>query len=112
MDAYTENRLKRFSDELDNITSNMENMEYYGSAEGVVFATVNGKHELLRVEITPSELYPENAERLQALFPMGIISEPENSLQKRNTLALYPPASPRSPAITTSLVRPPSRFAI
>ena len=72
MDAYTENRLKRFSDELDNITSNMENMEYYGSAEGVVFATVNGKHELLRVEITPSELYPENAERLQQLIVEAI----------------------------------------
>lgn len=72
MDAYTENRLKRFSDELDNITSNMENMEYYGSAEGVVFATVNGKHELLRVEITPSELYPENAERLQCLIVEAI----------------------------------------
>ena len=56
MDAYTESRLHRFNDELENMTDTMETMEYYGSAEGVVFATVNGKHELLRVEITPSEL--------------------------------------------------------
>ena len=68
MDAYTENRIKRFSDELENMTDNMTNMEYYGSAEGVVFAAVNGKKELLRVEIDPKELYPENADRLQKLI--------------------------------------------
>lgn len=72
MDAYTESRLHRFHDELENMTDNMENMEYYGSAEGVVFATVNGRHELLRVEITPAELYPENAERLQRLIVEAI----------------------------------------
>ena len=72
MDAYTESRLHRFNDELENMTDTMETMEYYGSAEGVVFATVNGKHELLRVEITPSELYPENAERLQRLIVEAI----------------------------------------
>ena len=72
MDSYTENRLKRFSDELENMTDNMTNMEYYGSAEGVVFATVNGKKELLRVEIDPKELYPENAERLQRLIVEAI----------------------------------------
>lgn len=68
MDAYTENRIKRFSDELENMTDNMLGMEYYGSAEGVVFATVNGKKELLGIEIDPKELYPENAERLQKLI--------------------------------------------
>ena len=68
MDSYTENRLKRFSDELENMTDNMTSMEYYGSAEGVVFATVNGKKELLGIEIDPKELYPENAERLQKLI--------------------------------------------
>ena len=72
MDTYTESRLHRFNDELENMTDTMETMEYYGSAEGVVFATVNGKHELLRVEITPSELYPENAERLQRLIVEAI----------------------------------------
>ena len=72
MDAYTESRIARFSDELDSMTDNMQNMEYYGSAEGVVFATVNGKHELLGVEINPSELYPENAERLQRLIVEAI----------------------------------------
>ena len=68
MDAYTESRIKRFSDELENMTDNMTSMEYYGSAEGVVFATVNGKKELLGIEIDPKELYPENAERLQELI--------------------------------------------
>ena len=72
MDSYTENRIKRFSDELENMTDNMTNMEYYGSAEGVVFATVNGKKELLHVEIDPKELYPENAERLQKLIVEAI----------------------------------------
>ena len=72
MDDYTKSRIARFSDELDSMTHNMESMEYYGSAEGVVFATVNGKHELLRVEITPAELYPENAERLQRLIVEAI----------------------------------------
>ena len=72
MDAYTESRLHRFNDELENMTDTMETMEYYGSAEGVVFATVNGKHELLRVENTPSELNPENAERLQRLIVEAI----------------------------------------
>ena len=72
MDSYTENRLKRFSDELESMTDNMSNMEYYGSAEGVVFATVNGKKELLRMEIDPKELYPENAERLQRLIVEAI----------------------------------------
>ena len=68
MDAYTESRIKRFSDELENMTDNMTSMEYYGSAEGIVFATVNGKKELLGIEIDPKELYPENAERLQKLI--------------------------------------------
>ena len=68
MDSYTENRIKRFSDELENMTDNMTSMEYYGSAEGIVFATVNGKKELLGIEIDPKELYPENAERLQKLI--------------------------------------------
>lgn len=68
MDSYTENRIKRFSDELENMTDTMTNMEYYGTAEGVVFATVNGKKELLSVEIDPKELYPENADRLQQLI--------------------------------------------
>lgn len=72
MDAYTENRIKRFTDELENMTDNMTNMEYYGSAEGVVFATVNGKKELLHVEIDPKELYPENADRLQRLIVEAI----------------------------------------
>ena len=72
MDAYTENRIKRFTDELENMTDNMTNMEYYGSAEGVVFATVNGKKELLGVEIDPKELYPENADRLQKLIVEAI----------------------------------------
>ena len=72
MDAYTESRIARFSDELDSMTDNMQNMEYYGSAEGVVFATVNGKRELLRMEIDPKELYPENAERLQRLIVEAI----------------------------------------
>ena len=72
MDAYTENRIKRFTDELENMTDNMTNMEYYGSAEGVVFATVNGKKELLSVEIDPKELYPENAQRLQKLIVEAI----------------------------------------
>ena len=72
MDSYTENRIKRFSDELENMTDNMTNMEYYGSAEGVVFATVNGKKELLRMEIDPKELYPENADRLQRLIVEAI----------------------------------------
>ena len=72
MDSYTENRIKRFSDELENMTENMTGMEHYGSAEGVVFATVNGKKELLGVEIDPKELYPENAERLQRLIVEAI----------------------------------------
>lgn len=72
MDEYTKNRTKRFTDELENMTNAMEAMEYYGSAGGVVFAAVNGRHELLRVEITPKELYPENAERLQALIVEAI----------------------------------------
>ena len=72
MDTYTENRIKRFTDELENMTDNMTNMEYYGSAEGAVFATVNGKKELLHVEIDPKELYPENAERLQKLIVEAI----------------------------------------
>ena len=72
MDAYTENRIKRFTDELENMTDSMTNMEYYGSAEGVVFATVNGKKELLHVEIDPKELHPENAERLQKLIVEAI----------------------------------------
>ena len=72
MDAYTESRIARFSDELDSMTDNMESMEYYGSAEGVVFATVNGRHELLHVEIDPKELYPENAKRLQKLIVEAI----------------------------------------
>ena len=72
MDDYTKSRIARFSDELDSMTDNMESMEYYGSAEGVVFATVNGKHELLRVEITPAELYPENADRLQKLIVAAV----------------------------------------
>lgn len=67
-DDYWDNRTKRFLNELDSITDSMETMEYYGSAEGVVFAAVNGKHELLRVEIAPTELYPENAERLQKMI--------------------------------------------
>ena len=79
MDSYTENRIKRFSDELENMTDNMTNMEYYGSAEGVVFATVNGKKELLRVEIDPKELYPENAERLQKLIVAAIAEAVEDA---------------------------------
>lgn len=72
MDAYTKSRLDRFTDELENMTDNMVNLEYYGGAEGVVFATVNGKKELLKVEIDPAELYPENAERLQLLIVKAI----------------------------------------
>lgn len=72
MDDYTKGRLDRFTDELESMTDNMVNMEYYGSAEGVVFATVNGKKELLKVEIDPVELYPENAERLQKLIVEAI----------------------------------------
>lgn len=72
MDAYTKSRLDRFTDELENMTDNMVNLEYYGGAEGVVFATVNGKKELLKVEIDPAELYPENAERLQSLIVRAI----------------------------------------
>ena len=79
MDSYTENRLLRFNDELENMTDNMKSMEYYGSAEGVVFATVNGKHELLRVEIDPRELYPENAERLQRLIVEAILEAHEDA---------------------------------
>lgn len=72
MDDYTEGRLERFTDELNSMTENMTSMEYYGSAEGAVFATVNGKRELLRVEIDPKELYPENAERLQQMIVEAI----------------------------------------
>ena len=72
MDAYTENRTKRFLSELDSMTDAMERMEYYGSAEGAVFAAVNGKHELLSVEFDPKELYPENAQRLQRLIVEAI----------------------------------------
>ena len=79
MDSYTENRIKRFSDELENMTDTMTNMEYYGTAEGVVFATVNGKKELLAVEIDPKELYPENAERLQRLIVEAIRSANEEA---------------------------------
>ena len=79
MDAYTENRMKRFSDELENMTDTMTNMEYYGSAEGVVFATVNGKKELLAVEIDPKELYPENNHRLQRLIVEAVRSAIEEA---------------------------------
>ena len=79
MDSYTENRIKRFSDELENMTENMTGMEHYGSAEGVVFATVNGKKELLGVEIDPKELYPENAERLQTLIVAAIAEAVEEA---------------------------------
>lgn len=72
VDEYTRIRTERFVNELDNMTSNMENLEYFGSAEGVVFASVNGRRELLSVEISPSELYPENAERLQTLIVEAI----------------------------------------
>ncbi len=79
MDSYTENRIKRFSDELENMTDTMTNMEYYGTAEGVVFATVNGKKELLAVEIDPKELYPENADRLQTLIVEAVRSAIEEA---------------------------------
>ena len=68
MDEYTRSRTERFLNELGSMTDTMENLEYFGSAEGVVFASVNGKHELQSIEITPTELYPENAERLQRLI--------------------------------------------
>lgn len=68
LDDYLESRLERFAYELETMTEQMEALEYYGSAEGLVYARISGKGELLGVEITPSELYPENAQRLQQLI--------------------------------------------
>lgn len=72
MDDYTLGRLDRFTDELSNMTDNMEQLTYYGSAEGLVFACVNGRKELLSVEIALELLHPEQKQRLDTLIVQAI----------------------------------------
>ena len=61
-DFYTQSRLARFTDELDNKTSNMESLEYFGTA-GDVYVAVNGRRELLRTEIAPDTTADEDTLR-------------------------------------------------
>lgn len=61
-------KAKRMLHYLDNIDRTFDDFLFYGVADGVVFVTLNGKREILNIEIAPSEQYPENEERLQALI--------------------------------------------
>ena len=67
-------RMQTYMETIDDV---WDDLEFYGVAEGVVYVTMNGKREITRLEITPTELYPENASRLAELILRAIDSAKE-----------------------------------
>ncbi len=52
---------------MEDIDNAFNDLLFYGTANGMVFVTINGKRKILNIEITPNELYSENADRLHQL---------------------------------------------
>lgn len=88
LDRDKANRMFSYMDSIDEVWNDLE---FYGVAEGVVYVTMNGRGDITRVEITPAELYPENADRLSRLILEAIDSAKEElQYAERERIMLIP----------------------
>lgn len=72
---------QKMQEQMATTQAELEEKTYTASAGGVVSATVSGKHEIVRLEIAPEAIDPDDVQMLEDLV-MGAVNEAMRAADK------------------------------
>ena len=66
-------QVQKMQEDMENLQADLDEREYTAtSGGGVVSATVNGKHQITKLTISPDAIDPEDAEMLEDLVTVAV----------------------------------------
>lgn len=80
---------RKMQEDLQNAQAELKEMEFTGSASGLVEVTINGDNQLLSVNIKPEAVDPDDIEMLEDLI-VASFQDAQEQLQKKSEEIMGP----------------------